>query len=156
MLLVEGCLQLREGNSMNKAFRRTTVAAAVVLSASLVLGTAAGAYAATSAQPGEAVAAKTGIVSALAEPALTAASNASSVKAWQEFRVSGKAESIAAGTKLTLQQKQRSKWVSLPAVAVVNKSGSYSLRVKLGLKGKNQLRIVGGRAVSPVVNVTVR
>ncbi|MFG2196009.1 hypothetical protein [Streptomyces sp. NPDC048639] len=141
---------------MNNAFRTTTAVATAVLSATLVLGTAAGAYAATGAPVAQAASATTPAASAAAKPALTAAASAGSVKAWQEFRISGKAKAIAAGTKVSLQQKQRSKWVSLPASTVVNKSGSYSLRVKLGLKGKNELRIVGGGAVSPVVGVTVR
>ncbi|MEU6084673.1 hypothetical protein [Streptomyces sp. NPDC047108] len=141
---------------MNNGFRATTAAAVVALSATLVLGATAGAYAATGEQAGQSASAGTRSASAAARPTLTAAPSASSVKAWQEFRITGKAKDVAAGTKLTLQQKQRSKWVSLPATTVVNKSGGYALRVKLGLKGKNELRIAGGQAVSPVVTVTVR
>lgn len=88
--------------------------------------------------------------------ALTAKPSATSVKAWQELRVSGKATGIKAGTKVGLQQKQRGTWKTLPASTAVNKSGAYTLRVKLGLKGKNELRMKSGATLSPVFTVTVR
>ncbi|MFD9884694.1 hypothetical protein ACFWZT_24870 [Streptomyces alboflavus] len=88
--------------------------------------------------------------------ALTAKPSATSVKAWQELRVSGKATGIKAGTKVGLQQKQRGTWKTLPASTTVNKSGTYTLRVKLGLKGKNELRMKSGATLSPVFTVTVR
>ncbi|MEU6125880.1 hypothetical protein [Streptomyces sp. NPDC047123] len=88
--------------------------------------------------------------------ALTAKPSATSVKAWQELRVSGKATGIKAGSKVNLQQKQRGAWKTLPASTTVNKSGAYSLRVKLGLKGKNDLRVKSGATLSPVFHVTVR
>ncbi|MEI5103450.1 hypothetical protein RB200_39235 [Streptomyces sp. PmtG] len=88
--------------------------------------------------------------------ALTAKPSATSVKAWQELRVSGKATGIKAGSKAGLQQKQRGTWKTLPASTTVNKSGAYTLRVKLGLKGKNELRMKSGATLSPVFTVTVR
>ncbi|WP_373310893.1 hypothetical protein [Streptomyces alanosinicus] len=91
-----------------------------------------------------------------AKAGITATPSVTSVRAWQLFRVTGKTTGIKAGTKVTLQQKQHGKWVSLPASTPVLRSGSYSLGVKLGLKGKNDLRIVSGNTASPVFNVTVR
>ncbi|MGH4031668.1 hypothetical protein ACQB60_22355 [Actinomycetota bacterium Odt1-20B] len=91
-----------------------------------------------------------------AKAALTAKPSATTVKAWQELRVNGKATGIKAGSKVTLQQKQRGTWKALPASTAVNKSGAYSLRAKLGLKGKNELRVVSGKTYSPVFAVTVR
>lgn len=88
--------------------------------------------------------------------ALTAKPSTTSVKAWQELRVNGKATGIKAGAKVDLQQKQRGTWKTLPASTTVNKSGAYSLRVKLGLKGKNELRTKSGATLSPVFTVTVR
>ncbi|MEU6217688.1 hypothetical protein ABZ845_09230 [Streptomyces sp. NPDC047022] len=88
--------------------------------------------------------------------AITATPSASSVGAWQLFRVTGKTTGLKAGSAVTLQQKQHGKWVTLPASAPVSHTGSYSLGVKLGLKGKNDLRIVNGTTASPVFNVTVR
>ncbi|GAA3132216.1 hypothetical protein ACFQ0X_41870 [Streptomyces rectiviolaceus] len=95
---------------------------------------------------------------AAAKPApatLTAKASVSHVRAWQELRITGKATGLKAGSKVTLQQKQRGAWKALPASTVVNKSGSYGLRVKLGIKGKNELRVAAGATVSPVVTVTV-
>lgn len=90
-----------------------------------------------------------------AKAAITAKPSVNSVKAWQLFRVTGTTTGLKAGAKVTLQQKQGSKWVTLPASAPITHSGSYSLGVKLGVKGKNQLRIVSGSTASPVFNVTV-
>ncbi|MFK4067034.1 hypothetical protein [Streptomyces sp. NPDC029674] len=93
---------------------------------------------------------------AAVKPALTAKPSAASVKAWQELRVSGKATGITGGAEVGLQQKQRGTWKTLPASTTVDKSGAYSLRVKLGLKGKNELRMKSGSTLSPVFTVTVR
>lgn len=118
----------------------STLAAATVALA----GTAAMADAPTA--PSTTPVAQTAVA---AKASITAKPSASSVKAWQLFRVTGTTTGLKAGAKVTLQQKQGSKWVSLPASAPVNHSGSYSLGVKLGIKGKNQLRIVSGSTVSP-------
>ncbi|MCC2277219.1 hypothetical protein LKL35_17600 [Streptomyces sp. ET3-23] len=133
---------------MNSTFRLVSAAA---LTTALVAGATATAVAAPVHSAPTAVTA-----SVAAKPALTAKASVASVGAWQEFRVTGKATGMAAGTKVTLQQKQGSKWVSLPATVAVDKSHTYSMRVKLGIKGKNALRIVGGGAVSPEFTVTVR
>ncbi|KOG53748.1 hypothetical protein ADK76_26535 [Streptomyces griseoflavus] len=132
---------------MNRAYR---LAAAGVLSAALVAGTAAAASAAPAAPTAHAAA------KAPQKAALTAKASTGSVKAWQEFRISGTSTGLKAGTKVTVQQKQGAKWVSLPASVKTGKTGAYSLRVKLGIKGVNQLRVAGGDVVSPVFKVTVR
>ncbi|MFE6157852.1 hypothetical protein ACFQ7F_02900 [Streptomyces sp. NPDC056486] len=88
-------------------------------------------------------------------PTLTAKASVPHVRAWQELRITGKATGLKAGSKVTLQQKQHGAWKSLPASTVTNKSGAYNLRAKLGLKGKNELRVASGATVSPVVTVTV-
>ncbi|MFF4740676.1 hypothetical protein ACFY2W_33020 [Streptomyces sp. NPDC001262] len=133
---------------MNSTFRLVSAAA---LTTALVAGATATAVAAPVDAAPTAVTAPTA-----AKPALTAKASVASVSAWQEFRVTGKATDIAADTKVTLQQKQGAKWVSLPATVVVNKSHAYSMRVKLGIKGRNALRIAGGGAVSPEFTVMVR
>lgn len=93
---------------------------------------------------------------AAVKASITAKPSVSSVRAWDLFRVTGKTAGLTAGSKVTLQQKQHGKWVTLPASAPISRNGSYSLGVKLGLKGKNDLRIVSGTTASPVFNVTVR
>ncbi|MFE1771679.1 hypothetical protein [Streptomyces sp. NPDC059008] len=134
---------------MNRALRYATVGAIAV---SLLAGGSAAAFAA----PQDLHTAKPVVAAAPAAASLTAKASVNSVKAWQEFRISGVAKGIKAGSNVTVQQKQGKKWVSLPAKAPVNKSGAYSVRVKLGIKGANQLRIAAGSTVSPVVAVTVR
>ncbi|GAA0594082.1 hypothetical protein [Streptomyces crystallinus] len=127
------------------------IAAVGVISAVSVVLAGTVASAATPAVAGASVAQATGVkVSITAKPSVT------SVKAWQLFRVNGSATGLKAGSKMVLQQKQGKNWVSLPAVTPLSSKGTYSLGVKLGLKGKNELRIVNGKAVSPVFNVTVR
>ncbi|MGW7572994.1 hypothetical protein [Streptomyces sp. NPDC054765] len=134
---------------MNRAFRYAAVGAIAV---SLIAGGSAAAFAAPQHlhSPSPVVAA------APAAATLTAKASATTVHAWQEFRISGVAKGIKAGTKVTVQQKQGAKWVSLPAQTPVNAGGAYSVRVKLGIKGVNQLRMGAGSTVSPVVKVTVR
>ncbi|MFC5724018.1 hypothetical protein ACFP1Z_28010 [Streptomyces gamaensis] len=138
---------------MNRAYRLALVG--TVTAAVLATGAAAAVAAPISTAP-TAAASAASTTAVAAKPALTAKPSTASVKAWQEFRVNGKATAIKPGTVVTLQQKQGSKWVSLPARVQVKKDSTYSMRVKLGIKGKNSLRIVGGQAVSPVFTVTVR
>jgi hypothetical protein len=89
---------------------------------------------------------------------LTASAHASrsTVSAWQQFQVYGLTTHVKAGTRLTLQQEQHGRWVSLPAVTTVTRNGSYELRAVLGLKGTNHLRVIGGGAVSNTVVISVR
>ncbi|MEV8320365.1 hypothetical protein AB0Q95_40060 [Streptomyces sp. NPDC059900] len=89
-------------------------------------------------------------------PTLTAKSTASSVRAWQDFHIYGVARHMRPGTRVTLQQLQGKRWVALPASVYTARSGAYNMRVKLGWKGRNSLRVAGGGALSPVLKVTVR
>ncbi|MFH9942524.1 hypothetical protein ACH4OT_24780 [Streptomyces murinus] len=133
--------------------RRSLRVAVVGVLGATSLALAGTAMAATPAVHTAAVAG--GRTAAAAKPAITATPSVSSVRAWTLFRVTGKTTGIKAGSKVTLQQKQHGKWVALPASTPVNSSGSYALRVELGLKGKNELRMVSGSTASPVFNVTV-
>ncbi|TVL93764.1 hypothetical protein [Streptomyces sp. SAJ15] len=130
--------------------RTHRLAVAATLAAALLTGGAATAMAATSAPV------KTAPAKPQAKTTITAKSSVDIVRAWQEFRVTGKTTGIKAGSKVSLQQKQRGKWVTLPASTVVNKSGAYSLRVKLGAKGKNELRMASGSTYSAAFTVAVR
>ncbi|MFF4175519.1 hypothetical protein [Streptomyces sp. NPDC001750] len=124
-----------------------------------VLGAASLALAGTATAATPATDTATPVVAQKAVPAkadITAKPSVSSVRAWQLFRVTGGTTGLKAGSKVTLQQKQHGKWVSLPASMSISRDGSYSLGVKLGLKGKNDLRIISGTTASPVFNVTVR
>lgn len=94
----------------------------------------------------------------------TALTNASatatvkSVRAWQQFRIRGVVKSLRPGSKVILQQKQNRRWVTLPASMNTSSRSTYSMRVMLGMKGHNKLRLVDSRkrVVSPVINVWVR
>ncbi|MFJ2868851.1 hypothetical protein [Kitasatospora sp. NPDC087314] len=125
--------------------------AAVTTLSVLSLGLAGTAMAATPA----AVPTSATSQQAAAQAGITAKPSVTSVRAWQLFRVTGTTTGLAAGSKVTLQQKQHGTWVALPASVTTARNGSYSLGVKLGLKGLNELRIVSGNTASPVFTVTV-
>ncbi|MFI9159003.1 hypothetical protein [Kitasatospora aureofaciens] len=128
--------------------------AAVAALGALLLGTAGTAMAAAPAAP----AATTPVASApvAVSAGITAKPSVTSVQAWQLFRVTGTTTGLQAGSTVTLQQKQHGTWVTLPASVHTTRNGSYSLGVKLGIKGLNELRIVSGNTASPVFTVTVR
>ncbi|MFE6051847.1 hypothetical protein ACFQ6N_13900 [Kitasatospora sp. NPDC056446] len=138
--------------SKRNSLRLTAVAALSVL----CLGAAGTAMAAAPvAQTTPAVSAAAPVAPAV-QAGITAKPSVSSVQAWQLFRVTGTTTGLKAGTTVTLQQKQHGAWVTLPASVATTRTGTYSLGVKLGIKGLNELRIVGGGAASPVFTVTVR
>ncbi|MFF0450806.1 hypothetical protein ACFYT4_31245 [Streptomyces sp. NPDC004609] len=87
---------------------------------------------------------------------ITARATAQGVRAWQQFRVYGAVEELRPGTRITLQQKQGKRWVTLPASVRTGHDGTYRMRVLLGLRGTNTLRIVGGGTASAPFTVTVR
>lgn len=140
--------------------------AAVAALGALFLGTAgtamAAAPAATDPDPVAATAPAPAPVAVASAPVasvsagITAKPSVTSVQAWQLFRVTGTTTGLEAGSTVTLQQKQHGTWVTLPASVHTTRNGSYSLGVKLGIKGLNELRIVSGNTASPVFTVTVR
>ncbi|MFJ9612382.1 hypothetical protein [Streptomyces noursei] len=134
---------------MNRALRYATVG---MVAAALLAGGSAAAFAA----PQQVHTPAAVVATAPAKATLTAKASATTVRAWQEFRITGAGKGLTSGAKVTVQQKQGTKWVSLPAQAPVQANGSYAIRVKLGIKGVNQLRIASGSTLSPVVKVTVR
>ncbi|MGW2874034.1 hypothetical protein [Kitasatospora sp. NPDC001225] len=93
---------------------------------------------------------------AATQATITAKPSVTTVQAWELFRVTGTTTGLKAGTTVTLQQKQNGAWVTLPASVPTTSSGAYSLGVKLGITGLNELRIVSGDVASPVFTVTVR
>lgn len=130
------------------------------LAATAALGTAALALAATTAVAAPAAAQAATVTAApsvvAVRASITATPSVTSVKAWQLFRVTGKTTGLRPGAHVTLQQKQHGRWVTLPVTVQVNRSGGYAMHVKLGLLGRNELRIVSGSVASPVFTVTVR
>ncbi|MFD8707860.1 hypothetical protein ACFV1W_35665 [Kitasatospora sp. NPDC059648] len=132
------------------------LAAAVAALGALLLGTAGTAMAAAPAAPAASAAPVASVASASVSAGITAKPSVTSVQAWQPFRVTGTTTGLKAGSTVTLQQKQHGTWVTLPASVHTTGNGSYSLGVKLGIKGLNELRIVSGNTASPVFTVTVR
>lgn len=132
--------------------------AAVATLGTLLLGAAGTAMAAAPAAPAVAATpvAASAPAPAVASASITAKPSVTSVNAWQLFRVTGATSGLKAGSTVALQQKQHGKWVTLPASVQTTRNGSYSLGVKLGIKGLNELRIISGNTASPVFTVTVR
>ncbi|MFI9324386.1 hypothetical protein ACIGXI_32020 [Kitasatospora aureofaciens] len=130
--------------------------AAVAALGALLLGTAGTAMAAAPAAPVAATAPVASASASAVSAGVTAKPSVTSVQAWQLFRVTGTTTGLQAGSTVTLQQKQHGTWVTLPASVHTTRNGSYSLGVKLGIKGLNELRIVSGNTASPVFTVTVR
>jgi hypothetical protein len=87
---------------------------------------------------------------------IVAAPETGSVRAWQEFRVVGSAAELRPGTRIALQQRRGERWVTLPASMETARDGSFALRVALGIKGPNTLRVVGGGQASAPFTVAVR
>lgn len=96
---------------------------------------------------------------ASAPAAGSATASMKTVRAWQQFRIRGVAKGVPAGSRVTLQQKLSGQgWRTLPASMNTNSRSMYNMRVMLGMKGHNKLRMVDShrRAVSPVIDVWVR
>ncbi|MFG3498766.1 hypothetical protein [Streptomyces sp. NPDC047928] len=96
---------------------------------------------------------------ATAVPSHSAKASAKNVRAWQQFRIRGVAKNVSPGSRVTLQQKLGDRnWVTLPASMHTNSRSMYNMRVMLGMKGHNKLRLVDSRkrVVSPVIDVWVR
>jgi hypothetical protein len=96
---------------------------------------------------------------ASAPAAGSATASMKTVRAWQQFRIRGVAKGVPAGSRVTLQQKLSGHgWRTLPASMNTNSRSMYNMRVMLGMKGHNKLRMVDShrRAVSPVIDVWVR
>lgn len=130
------------------------VALTGLAAAALLLAPAPGA-AATSPRPAAYAASPTTPPPPAPGGSLTATVSASSVRTAEEFRITGEAHGLPAGTPVTLQQRQGAQWVTLPATVNTTPRGTYSMRVRLAYQGRNALRMSAGETLSPVVYVTV-
>ncbi|MFI5809329.1 hypothetical protein [Streptomyces sp. NPDC051561] len=141
---------------MNTLLTRTagTVGALLLCAAPLTTGASATAAPHGGEEPSP-TATKPGVPGSL-RPTLSAKATVKSIRAWQQFRVYGSSTRLPAGTRVTLQQLQRRGWVSLPIHMNTTRAHTYNLRVKLGIKGLNKIRIIGGGAISNTVQVTIR
>jgi hypothetical protein len=129
------------------------IAAVGALSAALIAGGATAANAAVPAQHSSAhrpVAVKQAAASGISIKAST-----TRVRAGQPVTFTGRASGLKNGSKVTLQEQVRGRWVSLAASTAVDHSNSYRITAKLRSKGKQMLRAVDGRTVSSSVTVVV-
>jgi predicted methyltransferase len=70
--------------------------------------------------------------------------------------LTGRAKGVKVGTKVVLLHMHNGKWTALKSSTVLKNGSSYSLITKLNNKGKEQLRVMAGKIVSPTVLVTVK
>lgn len=120
--------------------------------AALALGVAAALPANASSAGADAVASPSASVAA---PTLTITGKPTTVKAWQQFVLSGKATGTKAGTKVVVQRWEKNRWVTFPASTVTTKSGTYSVRVKSGRIGVQYFRVATAKAASSAIKITV-
>ncbi|MFJ1605092.1 hypothetical protein ACIOHS_17230 [Streptomyces sp. NPDC088253] len=101
---------------------------------------------------------KTGgaIHSPMANGSITARVSKAQVKAGQSVTFTGRAKGVKVGTKVVLLRMHNGKWTALKSSTVLKNGSSYSLTTKLSNKGKEQLRVMAGKVVSPTVLVTVK
>ncbi|MYT30169.1 MULTISPECIES: hypothetical protein [unclassified Streptomyces] len=131
---------------------RTTIIGAAC--AALLAGGAGTAVAVPSAVP-DLHSATVATAVAKAHEAISVKANTKSVKAGQTVTLSGRTKGIKLGSKLTVQHMNKGKWTTLHASTKTKHGGNYSVKVKLGKKGKEKLRVAHGATHSSTVTVTV-
>ena len=87
---------------------------------------------------------------------ITIRATPTTVKSGRTVAFTGRTKGLKTGTKLTLQERLRGRWVPLRANTTVNKGGSYALKAALRAKGTQQLRVVDVATASPPIRVVVR
>ncbi|MGW1759152.1 hypothetical protein [Streptomyces mirabilis] len=92
----------------------------------------------------------------MAGGSITTRVNKAQVKAGQSVTFTGRAKGVKVGTKVVLLHMQNGKWTALKSSTVLKNGSSYSLVTKFNHKGKEQLRVMAGKIVSPTVVVTVK
>lgn len=128
-------------------------AAAGVLSAALLSAGSAGAVAATDPSP-----MPTRTHSAMpttAAKAITIKASHSSIRSGQSVTLTGRADHVAAGTRLSVQHLVNGKWTTLRTTTVAKKGDAYRVSVKLTAKGTQHLRVTHDGTHSRTVTVHV-
>ncbi|WP_330328646.1 hypothetical protein OHS33_02095 [Streptomyces sp. NBC_00536] len=133
--------------------RRVRMAAVGALSAALLAAGAAGTFASAAASPKPSPSASASASTSTATVTLTA--TPTTVKAGGKVTFTGRTKGVPIGAKVVLQHKYGTKWTTLHASTTVKQGSSYSLDNTFRDKGKEQLRVMVGDAVSPTVTVTV-
>jgi predicted methyltransferase len=92
----------------------------------------------------------------MANGSITARVSKAQVKPGQSVTFTGRAKGVKVGTKVVLLHMHNGKWTPLKSSTVLKNGSSYSLVTKFNNKGKEQLRVMAGKVVSPTVVVTVK
>jgi hypothetical protein len=92
----------------------------------------------------------------MANGSITARVSKAQVHAGQSVTLTGRAKGVKVGTKVVLLHMHNGKWTALKSSTVLKNGSSYSLVTKFNNKGKEQLRVMAGKIVSPTVLVTVK
>lgn len=92
----------------------------------------------------------------MASGSITARVSKTQVHPGQSVTLTGRAKGVKVGTKVVLLHMHNGKWTALKSSTVLKNGSSYSLITKLNNKGKEQLRVMAGKIVSPTVLVTVK
>ena len=141
---------------MNSTLTRrcARMAAAGALSVALLAGGSAALASAASPTPKPS---PSGSKYASAAPgSLTIKASATEAKVGDKVTFTGRSKGLAIGSKVVLQHKKGSKWTTLHADTTIKQGSSYSLDYKVNTKGKEELRVMDGKTVSPTVTVTVK
>ncbi|MFJ8358593.1 hypothetical protein [Streptomyces sp. NPDC093984] len=150
--------------------RSARALAAGALSAALLTSAAAAAVAADPVAPDPAQGTSTKSPGTLAvkpdqpnlKPAVNAASitiraNRTNVKSGQSVTFTGQTKGLKAGERLDLQRYDGRKWATVKTVTVKRGSSyTYAVVTKLTGMGKEKLRVVHAKTVSPTVTITVK
>ncbi|MGW6707232.1 hypothetical protein ACWGDE_20390 [Streptomyces sp. NPDC054956] len=131
------------------------IAAVGALSAVLLTGGVAVAASPGSGAPGVTAAAAPSASPSKAAGEITFKATPTAVKAGEKVTFTGRTKGLPIGTKVVLQHKYGSKWTTLRASTTVKQGSSYSFDNTFRGKGKEELRVTAGDAVSPTVTVTV-
>jgi hypothetical protein len=86
---------------------------------------------------------------------ITIKATPTTVESGQTVMFTGHTKGLKTGTKLTLQEKLKGKWVPLRETTSVNKGSSYALKTAFKAKGRQQLRVVNAKTTSPSATVIV-
>ncbi|MET9700456.1 hypothetical protein ABZY31_26550 [Streptomyces sp. NPDC006529] len=130
--------------------RRLRMAAVAALSAALLAAGGAGTFASAAATPKP-----TASSSQSATAAVTLTATPATVKRGEKVSFTGRTKGVPVGTKVVLQHKYGAKWTTLRASTAVKQGSSFAFDNTFRDKGKEQLRVMVGDAVSPTVTVTV-
>ncbi|POX53415.1 DUF4369 domain-containing protein [Streptomyces sp. Ru72] len=147
----------------------TRVLAAGALSVALLTSAGAAAFAADPVAPNPVAGTSTNAPNLATKPdqpnlkpavtatTITIRADRTEVKSGQSVTITGQVKGLKAGDRLDLQRYDGRKWATVKTVTVKRGSSStYALVTKLTGMGKEKLRVVHAKTMSPTVTITVK